>query len=129
MRSPDDLQALRRSRVRLIRKYAVQRARRTLRGYRDDGQPIDAACGRFLLDYLNGYDYLIEQRPERLWQLVVEQFPEQARRRRAARKSKEGKARRSALGRWWRKLARGLRGAMNQTGTARRPSGTTRSDP
>lgn len=128
MRSRDDLQACRRSRVRLLRKYAVQRARRTLCGYRDDGQPIDAAWGRFLLDYLNGYDYLIEHRPERLWQLVVEQFPEQARRHRAARKTKVGKARRSVLGRWWRKLSRGLRGAASQPGTARLPSGRTRSD-
>jgi hypothetical protein len=58
---------------KLMARHEVRPILRTLRGFDADGTAHEADNGPFLLRYLGGYDYLVEQRPELLLRLIKAQ--------------------------------------------------------
>jgi len=58
---------------RLLERHEGRPVFRTLRGFDADGTVHQGNPGAFLLRYLRGYDYLIEQDPELMMQLVKAQ--------------------------------------------------------
>ncbi len=67
-------QDLNRSLWRLLARHRVRPYLRTLRGYDANGVVQEANPGSFLLRYLQGYDYLIQQRAWLLPRLVNDQI-------------------------------------------------------
>jgi len=101
VRSAAEHDAARADWVQTLTEHNLAPIKRTLYGCDETGARIPLDQARFLLDYVGGYEYLIERDPRMLLRIAKEQLarrlPVELRKRRT----------RGVLRRWWRRLVRG----------------------
>jgi len=100
LRSPEDRKAAEAESARMLSKRGLSPLRRSLHACDEQGARIEESETRFLLRYLEGYEYLFEQHPSLIRRVVADQIPPPPR----SPQPQSKRDRRKSFGPWWRRL-------------------------